>query len=98
MSVKLIPEATRKKRAYEKLVEAEEAIAQTMDWTANYPIVSGNASGLYNISTGTKEYKFVDVNVNNAIVPLGTAPATFTLLNGLQLGTAALLKYGTSGL
>jgi len=101
-----IPETVkvlRKKRAFQALAKAEEKVAQSMDWDPswapvyNVPIPSGAPSGLYNISTGTKEYKFVDVNIatTGAALTVGlSASATIQLLNGLQLGTAAYQRIG----
>ena len=101
-----IPETVkvlRKKRAFQALAKAEEKVAQSMDWDPswapayNVPIPSGAPSGLYNISTGSKEYKFVDVNIatSGASLAVGlSASPTIQLLNGLQLGTAAYQRIG----
>ena len=72
-------------------------IARNIDFTGNYPIVSGNASGLYNISSGTKEYKFVDVTLGTtgtATAVVTSSSAVFGLLNGLKLGTGAYQRIG----
>ena len=90
-----VPKPKRQKR--KETLEEAIVVANNMDWTGNYPLISGNASGLYNISTGTKEYKFVDVNLGTTgtttSLGVGTG-ATFTLLNGLKLGTAAYQRIG----
>ena len=95
LSTASAPKAKRRKTA--ETLEEAVIVANNMDWTGNYPMISGNASGLYNIASGTKEYKFVDVSLgasgSSTTVPLGSA-ATFTLLNGLQLGTAAYQRIG----
>jgi len=93
----------RKKRAFQALAKAESAVANTMDWDPNWgpqfnvPIPSGAPSGLYNTSLGGKEYKFVDTYLGTTgatnTLPLGSA-ATFTLLNGLKLGTSAFQRIG----
>lgn len=92
-----VPKPKRQKR--KETAEEALVVANNMDWTGNFPMVSGNASGLYNLSTGTKEYKFVDTSLGigtsggySTLNP-GTAP-TFQLLNGLQLGTAAYQRIG----
>jgi len=86
-----------------ELARVREArlVAGNMDWSAlNYPIPSGSPSGLYNISTNSKEYKFVDTNLGDGItgaqhtvVGLSSAPNVF-LLNGLKLGTSASQRIG----
>ena len=90
-----VPKPKRQKR--KETLEEAIVVANNMDWTGNYPLISGNASGLYNISTGTKEYKFVDVNIatSGASLTVGLSPSpTIQLLNGLQLGTAAYQRIG----
>ena len=90
-----VPKPKRQKR--KETLEEAIVVANNMDWTGNYPLISGNASGLYNISTGTKEYKFVDVNIatSGASLAVGlSASPTIQLLNGLQLGTAAYQRIG----
>ena len=95
LSTATLPKPKRQKR--KETLEEAVAVANSMDWTGNYPLISGNASGLYNISTGTKEYKFVDVNLGTttAATTLGAASgSSFVLLNGLQLGTSAYQRIG----
>ena len=95
LSTASVPKPKRVKR--KETAEEALVVANNMDWTGNFPMISGNASGLYNLSSGTKEYKFVDVNLGTSGastgVPLGSA-ANFVLLNGLQLGTAAYQRIG----
>lgn len=87
-----------RKLAESALISEESRIAHSLPWQQmNYPIPSGAPSGLYNLSTSSKEYKFVDVSFGTTSVPstLGTASGTgFTLINGLQLGTAAYQRIG----
>jgi len=95
LSTASVPKPKRQKRK-ETLDEAL-LVANNMDWTGNFPMVSGNASGLYNLSSGTKEYKFVDVNLGTTGNPTALAAASatsFSLLNGLSLGTAAYQRIG----
>jgi len=90
-----VPKPKRQKR--KETVEEAMVVANNMDWTGNFPIISGNASGLYNISTGSKEYKFVDTTygVLNTPITLSTGTSsTFLLLNGLKLGTGAYQRIG----
>lgn len=95
LSTASVPKPKRQKR--KETVEEAMVVAQNMDWTGNFPLISGNASGLYNLSSGTKEYKFVDVNLGTASASTTLGPgaaATFTLLNGLTLGTSAFQRIG----
>lgn len=82
-------------------IEREEiALARHMydpTFVYNPPIPSGAPSGLYNISSNSKEYKFVDTTLGTSNSPtlVGTAPGTnFMLLNGLKLGTSAFSRIG----
>lgn len=87
-----------RKLAESALISEESRIAHSLPWQQmNYPIPSGAPSGLYNLSTSSKEYKFVDVSfgTTNAASPvLSAAASTFYLLNGLQLGTSAYQRIG----
>lgn len=82
-------------------VREARAIAETLPWNSlNYPIPSGAPSGLYNLATGSKEYKFIDTSfgmglnhVTQLAVPFGDTPY-FSLLNGLTLGTSASQRIG----
>lgn len=82
----------------QKKVKVYEVPDNSPAW--NMPLPSGTPSGLYNISTGTKEYKFVDVSLGTGGTGGGSltlnsgGAATFTLLNGLALGTSAFQRIG----
>lgn len=87
-----------RKLAESALISEESRIARSLPWQQmNYPIPSGAPSGLYNLSTSSKEYKFVDVNLGTigatTLLPASGA-ASFVLLNGLQLGTSAFQRIG----
>lgn len=87
-----------RKLAESALISEESRIARSLPWQQmNYPIPSGAPSGLYNLSTSSKEYKFVDVTLGTAgaetLLPASGA-ASFVLLNGLQLGTSAFQRIG----
>jgi len=82
-------------------IEREEiALARHMydpTFTWNPPIPSGAPSGLYNISSNSKEYKFVDTNLGTSGSPTAITSGgstLFTLLNGLKLGTSAFARIG----
>jgi len=99
LSTASVPKVVRAPKRRKVAETAEEAmvVAQNMDWTGNFPMISGNASGLYNLSSGTKEYKFVDVSLgasgSSTTLVTGGA-ATFVLLNGLKQGTSAFNRIG----
>lgn len=100
------PQKKRKlQQAEKKIVEAEVAVANAMEWDSNWgpsrnynaPIPSGTPSGLYNLSTQTKEYKFVDSSFGTTSAPVSVtsgAVAGMQLLNGLKLGTSAFQRIG----
>lgn len=101
------PSTARVKRklsnAERRLIEAESAVADAMDWsdmrpTYNVPIPSGSPSGLYNLSTQSKESKFIDVDLGTSTggtaLTNGSGAAIIKLLNGLKLGTAAFNRIG----
>lgn len=101
------PSTARVKRklsnAERRLIEAESAVADAMDWSDmrpiyNVPIPSGSPSGLYNLSTQSKESKFIDVSLGTSPgqtnLTIGSSNAVIKLLNGLKLGTAAFNRIG----
>lgn len=88
-----------RKLAESALISEESKIARSLPWQQmNYPIPSGAPSGLYNLSTSSKEYKFVDVSLGTAsggsLLTSGSSNAAIFLLNGLKLGTAAFNRIG----
>lgn len=87
-----------RKLAESALISEESRIAHSLPWQQmNYPIPSGAPSGLYNLSTSSKEYKFVDVSfgtTNASSAVISADASTFYLLNGLQLGTSAYQRIG----
>jgi len=90
--------AKRRKTA-ETLGEAV-AVAKALDFQTPFPMRSGNASGLYNLSLGGSEYKFLDTNIGTGeiggpiAVPLGPV-ALIQPLNLLKLGTGSTNRIGS---
>lgn len=87
-------------QAEKDLLDAEMQIAQAIIPRRNLPIASGSPSGLFNISLGGKENKFVDVTNGTGDTPANqkivntSSSTTIILLNGLKLGTAAFNRIG----